>query len=124
MDAVHPGNKKAVRTTQKDEPASYLGPDIKMNCSQETLIISGPLSQNSSHTIISVYRAVIHISSHLQICQFSFVTIEPNGQFEANCSEVSKMLNFHKQIFKISCHTKDRELFNDLITEEAKRACP
>lgn len=83
-------------TTQKDEPAPYLGPDIKMNCSQEILIISGPLSQNSSHTIISVYRSVIHISFHLHICQFSFITIEPNGQFEANSSEVSKMLNFHK----------------------------
>lgn len=79
MDAVHPWNENAVTTTQKDEPAPYLSPDIKMNCSQEKLIISGPLSQDSSHTIISIYRSVIHISFHLQICQFSFITIEPNG---------------------------------------------
>lgn len=111
-------------TTQKDEPAPYLGPDIKMKCSQETLIISGPLSQNSSHTIISIYRSVIHISFHLHICQFSFVAFEPHAQFEANCLEVSKMLNFLKEIFKISRRAEDRELLNDLITEEARRACP
>lgn len=110
-------------TTQKDEPAPYLGPDIKMKCSQEALIISGPLSQNSSHTMISIYRSVIHIAFHLRICQFSLVTFEPNGQFEANCSEVSKMLNFRKEIFKIS-RAEDRELLNDLLTEEARRTCP
>lgn len=76
-----------------------LGPDIKVNCSQEALIISGPLSQNSSHTIISVYRTVIHISFHLHICQLFFGTIEPNGQFEANCSEVLKDAEFSQADF-------------------------
>lgn len=56
------------------------------------------------------------------VCQFFFITFEPDGQFKANCSEVS--LNYRKCLFEISCCGEDRELLNDLITEKARRACP